>query len=206
MDKLYMPEDHMEHLYNSRNPLVRFVHRSRLKKIMKIVKDKNGKLLDAGCGEGHLLSEISKTNKKLRLYGVDVTSIAVKKAKKRISNAIIRLGNLSELGSLFEESYFDIVICSEVLEHISQYKGVIQNLERVSKKDGLIIISFPNENVVTLGRWLLGVNPAKAPDHVNSFTPEELIKEFKAKYLCKENYPLNLPFSLMVGTIIRFKK
>ena len=92
------------------------------------------------------------------------------------------------------------------MEHISQYKQVIENLKKVSKKEGLIIISFPNENIITFGRWLLGVKPAKAPDHVNSFTPQEIIQEFKATYLCKENYPLNLPFSAAVGTIIRFKK
>lgn len=200
-----MPEDHMENLYNSRNPIVRFVHRSRLKKILKIVKDKDGKLLDAGCGEGHLLSEIGKANKKLQLYGIDTTDIAVKNAKKRASNAVIKLGNLLNLNLLFNESYFDVVICSEVLEHVSRYKQVIENLTKVSKKEGIIIISFPNENIVTFGRWLFGVKPAKAPDHVNSFTPSDIIKEFKAECLHKENYPLNLPFCMMVGTVICLK-
>ena len=83
MDKIYMPEDPMENIYNSKNIFRRSVHRSRLMKILKLVKGKSGTLLEAGCGEGHLLREISKINPNLRLYGVDVTKIAVEKTKKK---------------------------------------------------------------------------------------------------------------------------
>ena len=80
------------------------------------------------------------------------------------------------------------------------------NLERLTKKNGTIIVSFPNEWMVTLGRFLTGVSPAKVPDHINSFTPRKIIKEFKSRFIRKENYPLNMPFGMMVGTVMRFKK
>ena len=201
-----MPEDHMENIYNSKNIFRRFVHRSRLTKILKLVKGKSGTLLEAGCGEGHLLREISKINPNLRLYGVDVTKIAVEKAKKKVPDAVIKIGNLLNLDSLFKKYYFDVVICSEVLEHISQYELVIQNLEKMVKNNGTIIISFPNERIVTFARFLFGVKPIKAPDHVNSFTPQKIIKEFKSRFVYGENWPFNMPFWTMGGTILCFKK
>ncbi len=43
----------MDNLYNSKNPLVRFVFNNKLKTINKIIEKENGvTVLDAGCGEG----------------------------------------------------------------------------------------------------------------------------------------------------------
>ena len=61
MVKLMMEKDHMEKLYSSKNPLVKYIHVRRLKKIIGLIpKRKNMKILDAGCGEGQLLSMVSK--------------------------------------------------------------------------------------------------------------------------------------------------
>ncbi len=206
MDQIFMPEDHMEKLYNSKNPLVKFAHRSRPRKILKLLYGKNGSLLDAGCGEGHLLKQIEKANPSLELYGIDITENAVKNAKKKVPNAVIEQGNLLEMDKKFGKEYFDIVVCSEVLEHVSQYKLVIKNLENVLKTSGCLIVTFPNEKMVTLSRFFMGKRPFKVPDHINSFTPEVILKKFKSKLIHKEHYPFNLPFGMMIGVVMCLKK
>lgn len=121
---IYMPENHMENLYNSKNSLVRFVHRSKLKKIMGVIRYEQGKLkdiarlLDAGCGEGHLLEEIHKIRPDFKLFGIDATQVAAEKAKERNPGAEIVCDDLLNLNKHFKDRFFDIVICSEVLEHI----------------------------------------------------------------------------------------
>ena len=165
---IYMPEDHMDSLYNCRNPLVRFVHRDRLEKISRHVKGK--KILDAGCGEGHLLKFLSK--RKADYFGIDITEVALEKARKRFPEGKFYKMDLAKLE--FPDESFDCVTCSEVLEHIYLYKDVLKELIRVLKKDGLLIITFPNETNWTISRFLLGRRPIKVPDHVNSFTPKKM--------------------------------
>ena len=63
VDHLHMPADHMENLYDSKNPLVKFVHLNRLESISdQIPTEEEQKILDAGCGEGHLLEKINHLN------------------------------------------------------------------------------------------------------------------------------------------------
>ena len=74
---IFMPEDHMENLYASRNPLVKFIHLNRLRQIARMIGgNSNLKILDAGCGEGHLINKLHKKNNNNLFYGVDITKIA----------------------------------------------------------------------------------------------------------------------------------
>lgn len=85
---IFMPKNHMENLYNARNPMVRFVHNNRLKKIINMLPI-NGKykILDAGCGEGHLIKKMHNKFPYYRYYGADITDVALANAKERCSFA-----------------------------------------------------------------------------------------------------------------------
>ena len=78
--KLYMPEDHMDELYNAKNFLVRYVHNNRLQNIINqlpINKQNQLYILDAGCGEGHLLEKLIQQNPHNFYYGADLTELAL---------------------------------------------------------------------------------------------------------------------------------
>jgi 2-polyprenyl-3-methyl-5-hydroxy-6-metoxy-1,4-benzoquinol methylase len=80
-EHLVMPKDHMDQLYNSRNPLVKFVHRQRLDAIAALVPTGGGlKVLDAGCGEGHLIQRLHESCVSSLYYGVDLTSVALERS------------------------------------------------------------------------------------------------------------------------------
>jgi len=49
--------------------------------------------------------------------------------------------NANELINIFKDDYFDVIICTEVLEHVPDWKEVISNIKGVLKPDGLIFIS-----------------------------------------------------------------
>src|SRR3989344_7319378 len=149
MVELVMEKDHMDKLYKSKNPVVGYINRERLESIIKLLdKNKKIKILDAGCGEGHLLEKIFNKGYK-NLYGADITKIALESAKKRVKAKFF----LQDLGKLrFKDNFFDVVICTEVIEHIENYKKVINELKRVLKKNGLFIITFPNEKMCMIMR------------------------------------------------------
>jgi len=199
----------MDKLYNSSNPLIRFFHNQRLHCILKFIpklkSQKNLKVLDAGCGEGHLLREIHKKNPNILLSGIDVTKIALASARKRLGKkAKLFLQDSTNLK--FPEGYFDIVICADMLEHVHDYKKVIYNLKKVTKKRGRIIVSYPNETNLTISRFLLGIKPAKAIDHVNSFIPKKMQEEFNLPVVKQLNLPVNLPFAFSLEAVQAFKK
>ena len=197
-----MTENHMEELYNSKNRLVSFVHNNRLDNIVKSVFSRNKRILDAGCGEGHLLQRLHNF-KDNEYYGIDVTPIAIEHAKLRCPFAKIKTGNLLETG--YDDNFFDVVICTEVLEHIPQFKLVLREFKRIVKPGGLLIISFPNEILWTISRFFLGRKPIKVPDHFNSFRPSKMKEFVGMKVISKFGLPFRLPFFCSLGYQMVFK-
>lgn len=195
----------MDELYNSKNPLVKFVHNDRLNKIViEIPNKKRLKILDAGCGEGHLIEKLNLKNNTNFYYGVDITEMSLESAKKRCPYA--QLYNMNLLNLDFDDESLDIVICSEVLEHVFEYETVLKELNRVLKKNGNFIITFPNETLWTISRIILGRRPIKVPDHINSFTPQKMLSLIKMKPISVVNLPFGLHFILSLGCLIKFKK
>ena len=110
----------------------------------------NDKLLDLGCGEGrHALS--AYVSKELKVYAVDLSIKDLGTTKNRF-NEFFETDNEKKALSLaaadaknlpFQDNTFDSVICSEVLEHIHDYKSVLLEISRVLKDGGIAGISVP---------------------------------------------------------------
>lgn len=100
-------------------------------------------MLDVGCGDGSrslLLAEYFNINKK-QLFGLDYDQNLVNACNLRFQSAKIDL----EVEPIpFEKGTFDVVVCNQVLEHLKNYRTVIDNLIRVTKKNGFIILGIPN--------------------------------------------------------------
>jgi ubiquinone/menaquinone biosynthesis C-methylase UbiE len=194
----------MEVLYNSHNPLVRYAMRGRLESIVRAMPEGKLKVLDAGCGEGQLIRLMHERHPQNKYFGVDITPIALKKAQQRCPFATIKRMDLLDLK--FPDESFDLVVCTEVIEHVYEYKRVIREFKRVLKKGGVLIITFPNEPLTTVGRFFLGRRPIKVPDHVNSFTPGRMRRHVGLPVIRKRNMPFGLFFVMSLGSLLVFKK
>lgn len=195
----------MDELYNSRNGLVRFVHRNRLDSIAAMLpRDKSLKILDAGCGEGHLIDVMQQGRPDAEYYGFDVTKVAVESAMARCPYAKIQQGDIASLP--IPDGFFDVITCTEVLEHVIDYESVIKELRRILKPGGYLILTFPNEINWTIGRWLLGRKPVKIIDHVNAFTPRMMSNIVCMPVVAQKSLPLRLPFFASLGVLMKFRK
>ncbi|MBI4145215.1 class I SAM-dependent methyltransferase [Candidatus Woesearchaeota archaeon] len=203
-EHLVMPEDHMEELYSSRNVLVRFVHQKRLKALARRIPLRGATILDAGCGEGQLIECMHRRAPENSYHGSDITAVALEKARKRCTYAKFHRMDLAAMK--FPDATFDVIVCTEVIEHIYEYRSVLNEFIRLLKPNGILLLTFPNEPLWTLARFLLGRRPIKVPDHVNSFTPRRMRREVPLRSSFFVGLPLRLPFFMSLNAMMEFRK
>lgn len=174
------------------------IHQQRYNSIMNLMGDvTNKKVLDAGVGEGLFLSTVSTTEK----VGIELSRIRVRRAKELFPNLKIQVGDVRNMP--YNDNSFDLIVCSEVLEHVDGYEKAIEEFKRCLKPNGYLILSFPNEFTVSLGRLLLLKFPIHEIDHVNSIKPKDI-----EKLLGKEYKSLNVPsirYPFCLYQVYRFK-
>jgi len=121
----------------------------------KINRRGRKKILDIGCGDG---SFIIKFKKYCELFGVDISSKANKIAKEAGVDAYKVDVSCEKLP--FEDESFDIVYMGDVIEHLLNPDFAINEVARVIKSNGFLVLSTPN-----LASWLnrllllLGMQP-----------------------------------------------
>jgi len=109
------------------------IYLEKIREINEILmKSKNSKILDAGCGEGVLVDRYKK--KGFNITGLDLN----------YSSENVKKGNIQKMP--FKDEEFDLVLCLDVLEHIniSEHPKVMKELNRVTKTRGKIIFGLPN--------------------------------------------------------------
>lgn len=114
------------------------------------------KVLDVGCGMGHLLYELTQVISGLEVYGIDISQYALEHAKKEIRNRI-QYGQAQDIP--YEDDMFDLVISLATLHNLKVYdlKRAVQEIERVNKGNSYIMVeSFRNdEEEVNMLYWQL---------------------------------------------------
>jgi SAM-dependent methyltransferase len=103
--------------------------------------------LDAGCGDGRYLRAL-EAELPDRIAGVDISERILETARVAIPQAALRQGNLESLP--FDDASFEVVLCTQVIEHVLDAAAGVAELARVLKPGGRLVISTDNEqNVVT---------------------------------------------------------
>ena len=127
-----------------------------------------GKFLDIGCAEGIRDIELIRRLPEWEFYGVEPNIEAYKVAKK-IKNFLVFNGTLEE--AKYSDNFFDIILLSHSLEHISNPYKALQECRRILKKGGKLILIVPNINSLS---YFLGKNTWRhldIPRHLFHFSP-----------------------------------
>jgi len=109
------------------------------KRISQFIK-KNDEVLDIGCGTGDYLLEMAKYG--VKLNGFDYSEYAIERAKKRLISQKVNL-KVSSVENFKNEKKYDLILISEVLEHIKDDSRVLKKIVNFLNKKGKIIISVP---------------------------------------------------------------
>jgi len=152
---------------------------------------RNLKVLDVGCGGGIICEPLARLGAKVT--GIDFAPnniIAAKIHSKKNKLKINYINKDIEKSKLDEK--FDIILMFEVLEHLDNWKKTIKNIKKNLNKNGLIIISTINRNLlsklfaINIAENILHWIPKGTHDYNKLIKPEEL-----KKILLKEKFNFN---------------
>ena len=155
----------------------------------------NIKVLDIGFGSGEILFCFNQTNE---LNGVDLSYNAIKRSVKRAKKEgykhfkFLRLDIDKSKMLPFYPMYFDIIICSHVIEHVNNDVFILQEIKRLIKPSGKIVIGIPiNERLDN-------------PKHLRKYNTDSFIQKLKKLGLetksILENNSINKFFDIISKT------
>jgi 2-polyprenyl-3-methyl-5-hydroxy-6-metoxy-1,4-benzoquinol methylase len=107
------------------------------------------KILDVGVGLGRLLDRFPQ----LERYGMDIAFDYLEKASARGINCCYAL--IEDMP--YRENFFDVIICTDVLEHVFDLNASLNLILRVLKPGGTLIVRVPYRE--DLGKYLSPENP-----------------------------------------------
>lgn len=131
-------------------------------RLIKALTSPTDRILDVGCGTGTLLRYLKEHGYK-NLEGLEISKRAVEVLGK--NGITMHHAKLPDLPSL--DHQYDVVIASQVLEHIIRRQKFLRGLQRILKPTGTLIVFVPNN--------CLG--PIDEPSHVVKFTQKKLMEE-----------------------------
>jgi len=109
------------------------------------------RILDLGCADGHLTAWLRSEFEGSEIYGLDSTPKLIAAAKKKYKKIHFEVGDAHKLKYL--SNFFDLVLCSEVLEHVVDPVKVCTEIARVLKPDGYIFMELDTGSPLFLFLW-----------------------------------------------------
>jgi ubiquinone/menaquinone biosynthesis C-methylase UbiE len=141
MARKYDPEAY--HLRS--NPLIRWIERRRVKTVATLLAARDqDQILEVGCGAGNVLEAVHRG----QLVGIDLSVFLLNKARRRLVDRGVALCLANGEFLPFGDNRFEKLLCTEVLEHTLNPRAFVQEMVRVVKPGGTVVISVPNEPLI----------------------------------------------------------
>ncbi len=164
-----------------------------LRNISRVAKKKNLlplqslKCIDVGCGGGILSERLKRLGG--NITGIDTSNQAIDVAKEHAKKGNLKINYKCISTSKFLQSYknlkFDVVIASEVIEHVNNRAKFLSDLSDLLKDGGLLIITTLNKSFASIilakffAENIFKIIPKGTHDIEKFITPEKLTYEAK---------------------------
>jgi len=109
---------------------------------------KNKLVLDAACGAGYGAAILAP--KASKIVGIDISKEAIDYCKKKYNMSNTTFAVMDCASIAFPDELFDLIVSFETLEHISEVEKYVQELHRILKPEGQLVISTPNRDVYAI--------------------------------------------------------
>jgi ubiquinone/menaquinone biosynthesis C-methylase UbiE len=184
--------------YNSNNPITQLLMRGFLNGITELYNFiEPASVLEVGCGEGALANYLLQHSlKRPQCFEASDLSLDMISAE---NDPLIKFRESSIYELPYSENSFDLVVCSEVLEHLEHPQSGLAEIARVAEKG--VLLSAPWEpvwRVLNLIRGKYIGDLGNTPGHIQHFSRKGLINLVQTHLkIAKKRTPL--PWTILLG-------
>ena len=176
-----------ETIYNSKNQTRKYIHNKRKNYITNVINDlavKSDNALEIGPGSGIYLNLLSE--KFNSVTAVDIEEKYLNNIKQSdFSNLELLVDDIKN--TKLKKDSFNFILCTEVLEHITEADRVLKNIESILKPGGLLLLTTPQKysplevcskiaylpGIINIIEWIYN-EPILDAGHINLKTHGEL--------------------------------
>ncbi|MBN2137994.1 MAG: class I SAM-dependent methyltransferase [Sedimentisphaerales bacterium] len=167
-------------------------HRRRI--IMKMIRNLDfADCLDIGCAQPFFLQEVSK-KRRTRIAGCDISENVIQSNRKLFPDAEFFVADISK--PLEHNAQYDLVSCSEVLEHVKDWQAAVSNIARLCRR--WLIITVPSGRVYPIDKHI---------GHIRHYQGEELLSElakagFSPVKVRKWGFPFHTMYKYAINAVL----
>jgi ubiquinone/menaquinone biosynthesis C-methylase UbiE len=157
-----------------------------------------GKVLDAATGRGDFINVIKQSFKSYsQIIGVDSSDNAVRQAQKTFPENDIEIYRMELENLSYADGYFDTVCISNSLHHLENKDRVFDELLRVLKKGGLMIVvemyrdgkqNQAQQTHIMMHHWFARIDTLNKTYHWETFKREDILELVKALPLTETSF------------------
>ncbi len=186
--------------YGTTNPLYRWVVGSYFRSLSRLLPNQMpARILEVGCGEGHIAGWLSQRALPESLAAVDVSPGMLGRAHAAYLSVEFACASASELP--FADGEFDMVLFLEVLEHLPSPRRALEEARRVCT--GQLVASVPREPIWRIlnllrgaywGRW------GNTPGHLQHWSRSAFVRMLSS-YFTIHQVRSPLPWTMVLCSI-----
>jgi len=151
-------------------------------------------MIDVGCAQPYLIAEMEKKRHDIRICGCDVAERVIERNRElfpQVGFEVVDIGN--ESGYPTGET-FDLVVCSEVLEHIYDWQKALSNLVNMSNL--YVLLTVPSGKIFPIDKKM---------GHYQHYKGPELIAELEKNncqvlYRCQWGFPIHTLYKYLINS------
>jgi ubiquinone/menaquinone biosynthesis C-methylase UbiE len=145
--------------YDKKNLFQKIWHGRKMMVVVSLMKtalkkiENKPKILDVGCANGTHTYFLSQVFSESTFTGIDIYQPAIKAARKKYP--FIRFGVADAHRLPFKNNYFGVLVCLETLEHLVDPSKALEEMKRVIKPGGYLILELDTNSYLFRTVWLI---------------------------------------------------
>jgi 2-polyprenyl-6-hydroxyphenyl methylase/3-demethylubiquinone-9 3-methyltransferase len=167
------------HTLHDINPL-------RLEYIRRFTDLNDKHVLDLGCGGGILSEALAQSGAKV--MGIDIESNLIDVAKHHAKLSGLDIDYRVSQVEALQHPGFDVIVCMEMLEHVTSPENIIAQCSRLLKPGGYLFLSTINRTlkayleVILMAEYVLNLLPRQTHDYQYFIKPAEMLSYLSAEH------------------------
>jgi ubiquinone/menaquinone biosynthesis C-methylase UbiE len=101
-------------------------------------------VLEVGCGPGELIMDLKRLCPSAKLSGLDLSTVAIEACRRAHADVTFHVADIVESAL---DSSFDLIVCSEVTEHVDDPLRALRNMRAMTTEGGFLVLTTPHGRI-----------------------------------------------------------